>query len=130
MRAEAQSFPAEDYLFWRDEILQVMYWMAGEGLGEAVTPKDLVSFLRVDSERLAEVMERIADERFLEITPWGAYRLTGLGMDAGKRSFALEFDGMMAQGHGDCDADCWCHKSAARAAQCTTERLAKVYGAR
>ena len=129
MRTGTESFPAEDYLFWRDEILQVMYWMAGEGLGESVTPDDLVSFLRADSDLIAAVMARVAQERFLELAPSGTYKLTELGMDAGKRGFALEFEGMMAQGHGDCDPDCWCHKSAARAAQCTTERLAKIYGA-
>jgi hypothetical protein len=128
MRVETQSFPAEDYLYWRDEILQVMYWMAGEGLGESVTPEDLVSFLRTDTDLIAEVMRRVAEERFLEPAGSGAYKLTELGMDAGKRGFALEFEGWQAQGHGDCDADCWCHKSAARAAQCTTERLAKMYG--
>lgn len=129
MRTGTESYPAEDYLFWRDEILQVMYWMAGEGLGESVTPDDLVSFLRADSDLIAGVMARVAQERFLELAPSGMYKLTELGMDAGKRGFALEFEGMMAQGHGDCDPDCWCHKSAARAAQCTTERLAKIYGA-
>ena len=129
MRTETQSYPAEDYLYWRDEILQVMYWMAGEGLGDAVTPEDLVSFLRADGELISGVMNRVAQERFLEETASGEYRLTELGMDAGKRGFALEFEGWAAQGHGDCDPDCWCHKSAARAAQCTTERLAKMYGA-
>ena len=129
MSTEIRWFPAEDYLFWRDEVLQVMYWMSGEGLGDVVTPRDLVSFLRSGEDVIATVMERCAVERFLEETGRdGAYRLTELGMDAGKRSFALEFEGMTNQGHGDCDPDCWCHKSAARAAQCTTERLAKVFG--
>ena len=27
---------AVDILFWREEILQVLYWMEGEGLAEAV----------------------------------------------------------------------------------------------
>jgi hypothetical protein len=106
-----------------------MYWMSGEGLGDIITPRDLVSFLRAREDVISPVMARCAAERFLEEPNGsGAYRLTELGMDAGKRSFALEFEGMTNQGHGDCDPDCWCHKSAARAAQCTTERLAKIYG--
>lgn len=122
------SHLTEDYLFWRDEVLQVMYWMSGEGLGDVVAPGDLVSFLRAPARLISAVMERVTEERFLEPAGPGAYRLTELGKDAGKRSFALEFDGMLSQGHGDCDPDCWCHKSAARAAQCTTERLARTFG--
>lgn len=128
MSTETGSHVAEDYLFWRDEVLQVMYWMMGEGLGDVVAPDDLVSFLRAPARLISAVMERVAEERFLETARPGAYRLTELGKDAGKRSFALEFDGMLSQGHGDCDPDCWCHKSAARAAQCTTERLARTFG--
>lgn len=128
MSTETGSHLTEDYIFWRDEVLQVMYWMSGEGLGDTVAPDDLVSFLRAPARLISEVMTRVADERFLEPAGSGAYRLTELGKDAGKRSFALEFDGMLSQGHGDCDPDCWCHKSAARAAQCTTERLARTFG--
>ena len=127
MSTETESFLTEDYMFWRDEILQVMYWMSGEGLGDQVTPGDLVSFLRVPERLIAPVMAKVAGERFLEPAGAGAYRLTELGNDAGKRSFALEFEGMTGAGHGDCDIDCWCHKSAARAAQCQTERLAKIF---
>src|SRR5215471_14329026 len=110
MRIETQSFRAEDYLHWRDEILQVMYWMSGEGLAESVAPADLVSFLATDEETISRVMARAAQERFLEPSVPPAYRLTELGNDAGKRSFNLEFDKMTAQGHGECSADCWCNK--------------------
>lgn len=129
MRIETQSFPAEEYLHWRDEILQVMYWMSGEGLGETVAPADLVSFLAADRSVIALVMARGAEEHFLEPAGADAYRLTELGKDAGKRSFTLEFEGLTAQGHGECSADCWCHKSGSFAAQCNTERLASVFGA-
>lgn len=128
MRIETQSFPAEEYLHWRDEILQVMYWMSGEGLGETVAPADLVSFLAVDEAVIALVMERAAQDRFLEPAGGRAYRLTELGKDAGKRSFTLEFEEMTARGHGECSADCWCNKSGSFAAQCNTERIAKVFG--
>ena len=120
--------PAEDYLFWRDEILQVMYWMAGEGLGDAVAPQHLRTFLGGDEPHLEVIMAQLVDEHFLDTRPEGRYALSELGKDAGKRSFALEFEGLTGQAHGECGPDCWCHQSAARAAQCATERLAKVYG--
>lgn len=125
---EYQRTPAEDYLFWRDEILQVMYWMAGEGLGDTVLPRHLRTFLGGDEPHLEVIMTQLVDEHFLDSRGEGRYALSELGKDAGKRSFALEFEGLTGQAHGECGPDCWCHQSAARAAQCATERLAKVYG--
>lgn len=119
---------SEEYLFWRDEILQVMYWLAGEGLGDEVGPPILKTFLGGDEVALVVVLGQMVNEGFLESAGADRYRLTPLGTDAGKRSFALEFEGLLGQAHGECGPDCWCHTSAARAAQCATERLAKVYG--
>ncbi len=120
--------PASEYLFWRDEILQVMYWMAGEGLGSAVSPATLRTFLGGDEPELLLVIERVAVDGFLEPAGPGTWMLTELGKDAGKRGFAMEFEGLTGQAHGECGPDCWCHQSAARAAQCATERLARTYG--
>lgn len=36
-------------LYWRSEILQVMYWLRGEGLGEVVDAPLLERFLGVDA---------------------------------------------------------------------------------
>ena len=119
---------SEEYLFWRDEILQVMYWLAGEGLGDEVGPPTLKTFLGGDEPNLVVLMDQMVQEGFLEAKSRSLYRLTPLGNDAGKRSFAIEFEGLLGQAHGECGPDCWCHKSAARAAQCASERLAKVYG--
>ena len=119
---------SEEYLFWRDEILQVMYWLAGEGLGDEVGPATLKTFLGGDEPALIAVLGQMANEGFIEAMATGLFKLTPLGTDAGKRSFALEFEGLLGQAHGECGPDCWCHTSAARAAQCATERLAKVYG--
>lgn len=126
--ADRQRTPAEEYLFWRDEILQVLYWMLGEGLAEEAGARQIQVFLGGDEPELEQIMIQVASEGFLESRGEGRYALTELGKDAGKRSFALEFEGLLGQAHGECGPDCWCHKSAARAAQCATERLAKLYG--
>lgn len=128
MAEPGERTPAEEYLFWRDEILQVMYWMLGEGLSDAVDAGQVQVFLGGDGPQLEQILEQVAAEGFLERRPDGRYVLSELGKDAGKRSFALEFEGLLGQAHGECGPDCWCHKSAARAAQCATERLAKLYG--
>lgn len=128
MSAEAERSPSEEYLYWRDEILQVMYWLAGEGLGAEVGPATLKTFLGGDEPELVMLLDQMTREGFVEGAGGLLYSLTPLGTDAGKRSFALEFEGLLGQAHGECGPDCWCHKSAARAAQCASERLAKVYG--
>lgn len=128
MAEPGERTPAEEYLFWRDEILQVMYWMLGEGLSDAIDAAQVQVFLGGDGPQLEQILEQVAAEGFLSRRPDGRYVLTELGKDAGKRSFALEFEGLLGQAHGECGPDCWCHKSAARAAQCATERLAKLYG--
>jgi hypothetical protein len=56
----AQRQPATsalDALFWRDEILQVLFWMRGEGLGDTPTASQLAAFLRI---RAAERSEHLA----------------------------------------------------------------------
>lgn len=125
---EDERTPAMEYLFWRDEILQVMYWMLGEGLGGEIGGAQLRPFLGGEEAFIELVMRQMEKEGFLEAASQGRYGLTELGKDAGKRSFAMEFDGLLGQAHGECGPDCWCHQSAARAAQCATERLAKAYG--
>ena len=119
--------PEAEYLFWRDEILQVMYWMAGEGLGHSVGVAALRTFLGGDEPQLEALMARATAEGFLEAVGATTWTLTEMGKDAGKRAFAMEFEGLTGQAHGECGPDCWCHQSAARAAQCATERLARAY---
>lgn len=128
MSADGERSLSEEYLYWRDEILQVMYWLAGEGLGAEVGPTTLKTFLGGDEPELVMLLDQMEREGFIEGAGARSYSLTPLGTDAGKRSFALEFEGLLGQAHGECGPDCWCHKSAARAAQCASERLAKVYG--
>jgi hypothetical protein len=119
-----RSTPELEYLFWRDEILQVMYWMLGEGFGTEVGPNQIKVFLGGDEPQLQAIMDRVAREGFLSAVDGGLYALTPLGKDAGKRAFAMEFEGLTGQAHGECDDDCWCHTSAARAAECAAERAA------
>ena len=50
-------------LYWRDEILQVMFWLRGEGFGEQVDPHLLERFLGVSyptaRQRFAELLDRL-----------------------------------------------------------------------
>jgi hypothetical protein len=102
---------ALDELFWRDEILQAMFWMRGEGLAESVSPAELARFLMADEAAVAAELSRLTDESYVELpdgTPGPAYRLTALGVREGGRRFQDEFAGLTQQAHGECGPGCWC----------------------
>ena len=116
-----------DALKIREEVLQAMYWMAGEGLADAPTADELSRFLAVPPETLRIYLERFARDRYL-VREGEGFRLTPKGEVLGKRSFADEFAGLTGQAHGECDDDCWCHESPEEAARCLEERLGERVG--
>ena len=114
-----------DELRVRDEVLQAMYWMRGEGLSDAPTPAELARFLAVPANVLEPYLERFAADGYLAHAGDG-YALTELGAELGKRSFADEFAWLTGQAHGECDDDCWCHESPEEAARCLEERIERA----
>ena len=102
-----------DAIYWRDEILQILYWLRGEGLGEAVTPRDLVTFLGVEEPFIQQQLERLVEEsyvtRALQSQPDVSYQLTEWGVKEAGRRFADEFAGLTGQAHGECNnPNCSC----------------------
>ena len=120
-----------DALRVREEVLQAMYWMRSEGLGETPSAVELARFLAVPAATLSPYLERFVDEGYLErfvgegyLEPAAdGFGLTPLGIEAGKRTFAEEFADLTRPGHGECDADCWCHDSPEEAARCLEDRV-------
>ncbi len=110
-------------LFWRDEILQVMFWIKGEGFGDRITPADLERFLAEAAAVGIQYLDRLVQEELLTRTPDGRYGLTEEGRRQGARVFAEEFSDLTRPGHGECGPDCWCHQSADEAEACAAERL-------
>jgi hypothetical protein len=97
-------------IFWQDEILQVIYWMRGEGFGEKASIPDLQRFLDASDEILAANLTQLGKNGLVELDETGKYELTASGVTEGGRRFADEFDGMLKQGHYECDdPDCDCH---------------------
>lgn len=119
-RQERDNKPVLADLFWRDEILQVMYWYQGEGFGTSVTARDLQTFLSADETALVSHLERMVAEGYLESpsegvdtdtghkdgSPVPRYSFTEYGAKEGARRFADEFADVTKQGHGDCPPDC------------------------
>ena len=77
---------ALEALRWRDEILQILYWFRGEGLGEEVAARDLLPFLGSAAESVDQHLRRLADEGYVDTVGEFPvrYRLTCNG-----RPFAL-----------------------------------------
>jgi hypothetical protein len=101
-----------DALRWRDELLQILYWLRGEGLGDTVAAADLLPFLQVEEVAIAEHLARLAAEGYAEVSGGDSprYSLTPLGVREGGRRFADEFAGLTGQAHGECNnPDCACH---------------------
>lgn len=97
-------------LKWRDEILQVMYWMAGEGFGQEVSVAQLRKLLAADDDVLSQNCERLVEDKLLERAGENGYTLTAFGKQEGGRRFSDEFDEMLKPGHFECDdVDCDCH---------------------
>lgn len=93
----------------RDEILQVMFWLTGEGFGPDVTAADVARFVG-DERGVATVLERLVADGYAAPAASGAFRLTPLGQAEGRRRFLEEFEPYLARrGHGECgSADCDC----------------------
>lgn len=96
----------------RDEVLQVLYWMQGEGLAVDARPADLVPFLDGGEAEIAEHLETLRRSGYVEQTgnEGSRYRLTVVGQQEGRRRFSEEFAPLLRQGHGECnDPECDCH---------------------
>ena len=112
-------------LYWRDEILQLMFWIRGEGFGEAIDPPLLERFLGVEAQVGIQYLDQLVGEGLLERAVAGRYQLTEEGHRHGARVFADEFADLTRPAHGECGADCWCHASPEEAEACAEERLGR-----
>lgn len=101
-----------ELLKWQDELLQILYWYRGEGLGQVVEPRDLRPFLPAEEAQIRFHLERLVDQGYVQRVVEGqgiGYRLTEQGVVEGGRRFADAFAGLTGQAHGECnDPDCAC----------------------
>jgi hypothetical protein len=108
-------------LYWRSEILQVMYWLQGEGLGDVVDASLLERFLGVDAEIGVSYLERLVEDGYVERSEAG-FCLSERGLQEGATEFAMSFVDLTRPAHGECSADCWCHASLEEAEACAADR--------
>jgi len=115
-----KSSPLEA-MYWRSEILQVMYWLRGEGFGDLVDAGLIERFLQVKADRATGYLDRLVVEGYLTIDgEW--YALSARGLEQGGLEFLESFSELMRPGHGECSDDCWCHMSVDEADACVAHR--------
>ncbi len=107
----------------QDEVLELLYWLEGEGFQGEATLAGMARFLTYPAGEVAETLRRLIDRGDVVASdgPAGppAYGLTHVGRREAARRFAEEFEPFLHQGHGECnDPDCDCHTNAAGAAEC------------
>ena len=130
MNSNSVPDPANE-LFWRDEILQVVYWYCGEGLGKSIGLAELQTFLPAPENVMHRVLARMVTDGYLvresDNLAEPRFSFTPLGSKEGARRFADEFAGLTNQAHGECnDPDCDCQTQGPAAC---TNRVATGSGA-
>ncbi len=102
-----------NHIFWRDEILQLLFWMRGEGMGEVQSPIALARFLNIQESALRSHLTQMVAASYLTMGEDGV-ALSHLGRTEGSRRFREEFEPLLNQGHGECsDPNCDCHEMGA-----------------
>ena len=124
MTPSAPKSEALRVLYWRSEILQVVYWLYGEGLGDVVDVDLIREYLGVEAhENLSTYLELlVADGSLVRDGEW--YALSARGSAEGEAQLATAFTDLVHPVVNDCDDRCWCQTSPAEAEACALSRKA------
>ena len=108
----------------QDELLELLYWIEGEGFTGSATLEGMTRFLAISEHEVRATLDQLAHRG--DVVPDGTsgeYRLTEIGRREAARRFAEEFAPLLRQGHGECnDPGCECHTNPAAAAECHAAR--------
>jgi hypothetical protein len=92
-----------------DELLELLYWLEGEGFGEETSPARLARFVGSEERETRETLVRLGGHGLVEELGNGHWSLTPTGRQEAGRRFVAEFAPLLRQGHGAChDPDCDC----------------------
>ena len=94
--------------FWRSELLQVMFWLKDEGIGDQVDLTLLERFLGVDSYVDVQYLDGLVDEGYVERVG-DRYKLSEAGARKGELEFVASFEELMRPPRRECGTDSWCH---------------------
>lgn len=90
----------------RDEVLELLFWMRGQGFGEQVAAPELAAFLVYPEAEIAATLQTLEGLGAVERRDGGRYALTEAGLPEARRRFVDDFREMLAEGHGECGFSC------------------------
>jgi len=109
-------------LYWRSEMLGVMYWLRGEGMGDLVDVPMVRRYLDIDAQEcqaqfagLVEEGSVVADGEWFAISPGG--------LAQGEVEYATLFSDLARPVRGACSDECWCQLSTDEEAACNATSL-------
>ncbi|HVM13402.1 MAG TPA: hypothetical protein VM287_03630 [Egibacteraceae bacterium] len=109
--------PALREVYWREEVLEVVLWLRGEGFVERIDAAALCNFLDIDHHKAAALLDRLATHGYLRRLAEGRYELSEDGEEEGRRLTGGE-RAVPAPTPGPCGPECWCSASPTEAARC------------
>ncbi len=112
-------------LYWRSEILRLMYWLLGEGLGDTVDAPTLEHYLGVEAEIGLTYLDKLVEDALLvQDGEW--YALSDAGLIEGEEEYLTAFSDLLKPSHGACSDECWCQMSSDEAEICAAQRERKI----
>jgi hypothetical protein len=119
-----QHSQALDALFWREEILQLLYWMEGESLASEVPVKNMTALLNTGICHLLNHLQKNKDAGLLHsadgtLDENSSVSLSPQGKKEAGAVFRNAFEGMQKGGHGECGPDCeFCYHEGEKLEDC------------
>lgn len=113
-------------LYWRSEILRVMYWLRGERLSDLVDVPLLRHYLGITSAEARRHLVRLVEDG-LVVRDGSWYSLSDEGL-AEREEFATAFSDLLKPRVGPCSDECWCEVSNEEAAACAASRHERKRG--
>ncbi len=104
-KAAAPADAAIESLRCRDDILQAMYWLLGEGFGTDTDAAGLARLIGIDAALVRDQLAVLEDQGSVDRAD-ERYRLSATGQREGGRRFADEFADLQLTAHGECAPDC------------------------
>ncbi len=130
MTASAPKSEALRVLYWRSEILGVVHWLHGEGLGDLVDIDLIRQYLEADPrDNLAYYVDLLVQDGSL-VRDGDWYALSARSLAQGEAQMATAFSDLIHPVRNECDDECWCNTSAAEAEACARTRPSRSQAGR
>src|ERR687885_681540 len=98
--ADAAGRDAGREIALRDEVLELLFWLEGEGFAEHATLAGMMRFLALPEDEVSATAAQLVSRGEL-VGLDGGFRLTAEGRREAARRFADDFAPLLHQGHGE-----------------------------